>query len=193
MATDNTTLNPGTGGDAMRSLADAAGAKWAAAVATYATTVSPGANVLQIVTPATPMPSQISDGTHTAGVTAAGALKVDQSGSLSSQQAGALAGTPLYAKIAASASGATPIVAAVAGKSIVVLRWSVSANGAVNVNLQSHATTGTATGLHYLTQFASAGGAYCPAGIFATVAGEALDINLSGAVAVGGELTYILI
>ena len=39
-------------------------------------------------------------------------------------------------------------------------------------------------------QFASAGGAYCPLGIMETVAGEALDINNSAAVAVSGELTY---
>ena len=61
----------------------------------------------------------------------------------------------------------------------------------MNVNWQSHTTTSTATGLHYLTQYASAGGAYCPAGIFATASGEALDINLSASVAVGGELTYV--
>ncbi len=104
---------------------------------------------------------------------------------------GTTAVTPQYAPITASSSGATTVVAAVSGKTIYVLRWSLSANGNVNVNWQSHTTTGTATGLHYLTQYASAGGAYCPAGIFATASGEALDINLSASVAVGGELTYV--
>jgi hypothetical protein len=99
--------------------------------------------------------------------------------------------TPQYAPITASASGVTIVVAAVAGRQIVIVRWSLTANGAVNVNWQSHVTTSIATGLHYMTQFASAGGAYCPVGIFATAAGEALDINLSGSVAVGGELTYV--
>ncbi len=99
--------------------------------------------------------------------------------------------TPVYAPITASASGATTIVALQAGKSIYILRWSLTANGSVNMNWQSHSTTTTATGLHYMTQFATAGGSYCPAGIFKTVSGEALDINLSGAVAVGGELTYV--
>ena len=70
--------------------------------------------------------------------------------------------------------------------------WALTANGAVNVNLQSHTTTAIATGLHYLTQYAPAGGAWCPGGIFATLPGEGLDINLSGNVAVGGELTYVL-
>jgi hypothetical protein len=98
-----------------------------------------------------------------------------------------------YAAITASASGATTIVAAIAGKSIIVLRWNITANGNVNVKLQSTTTTAIATGLHYMTQYASAGGAWCPGGIFATVPGEGLDINLSGAQAVGGELTYVAI
>ncbi len=104
---------------------------------------------------------------------------------------GTTAVAPQYAAITSSSSGATTIVSAVAGKKVYVLRWSLSANGNVNVNWQSHTTTGNATGLHYLTQYATAGGAYCPAGIFATTAGEALDINLSASVAVGGELTYV--
>ena len=97
-----------------------------------------------------------------------------------------------FAAITASSSGATTIVAASAGQQIYVLRWNVTANGNVNVNLQSHTTTAIATGLHYLTQYASAGGAWCPGGIFATSPGEALDINLSAAIAVGGELTYVI-
>ena len=99
--------------------------------------------------------------------------------------------TPQYAAITASSSGTTTIVAAVNGQKIYVLRWSLSSNGTVNVKWQSHTTTANATGLHYLTQFAAAGGAWCPAGIFATTAGEALDLNLSASIAVGGELTYV--
>jgi hypothetical protein len=33
--------------------------------------------------------------------------------------------------------------------------------------------------------------AYCPVGHFETAAGEALNINLSGAVAVGGHVVYV--
>ena len=84
-----------------------------------------------------------------------------------------------YAPITASNSGATTIVAAITGKRIIVLRWALTANGTVNANLQSHTTTAIATGLHYLTQFATAYGGWCPGGIFATATGEALDINLS--------------
>lgn len=323
MPTDNTQLNAGSGGNTLRTLADSSSVEWPVAVATYATTVSAGANVLQVVTPSAGLPVaqqgawsvELTDGTHTVAVTTAGALQVDGSavtqpvsgtvaidgtvpvsgtfwqatqpvsvadpvavtgafwqatqpisgtvsiagtvavasvggsveitndtgnpipvsGTVAASQSGAwnlgtvttvttvsavtaitnalpagtnllgkvaeapqvaslyngtTAVTPQYAAITAGSSGATTIVAGVTGKRIYILRWSLSANGNVNVNWQSHATTSTATGLHYLTQFASAGGAYCPAGIFATAVGEALDLNLSAAVAVGGELTY---
>jgi hypothetical protein len=104
---------------------------------------------------------------------------------------GTTAITPSYATFSTSASGATQVVAAVVSKKIYVLRWRVSANGSTNVNLQSHTTTGQATGLAYLTQYASGGGAYCPAGIMATASGEALDVNNSAAIAISGEVTYV--
>jgi hypothetical protein len=119
--------------------------------------------------------------------------QVSASNETSTVYNGTTALTPAFAAIVASSSGATTIVAATGGKKIRVLRWSLSANGAVNVKWQSHVTPTDLTGLHYMTQFATAGGAYCPVGIFQTVTGEALDINLSGAVAVGGELTYVLV
>lgn len=103
---------------------------------------------------------------------------------------GTSAVTPQYAPITASASGATTLVNAVSGKKIYVLAWSLTANGIVTVNFQSHATTSTATGSHYMNQYAHIVGPYCPAGIFATAVGEALDINLSASVSVGGQLTY---
>lgn len=100
--------------------------------------------------------------------------------------------TPKFAKIAASSSGAATVVAAVTSKKIRVLQFYLTGNGAVNANFQSHTTTATATGLVYI---AAAGGGvsvpFSPLGSFETVAGEALDINLSGAVAVGGHLVYV--
>ena len=65
------------------------------------------------------------------------------------------------------------------------------ANAAVNVKFQSHTTPTDLTGLFYL---AANGGFVLPyneAGWFSTLAGEALDINLSGAIAVGGVVGYI--
>jgi large repetitive protein len=99
--------------------------------------------------------------------------------------------TVQYANFSTSSSGATVVVAAVSGKKVYVLRWSVSSNGATNVNLQSHTTTTLATGTRFLTQFASGGGAYCPLGIIATASGESLDVNNSAAVAISGEVTYV--
>jgi hypothetical protein len=106
-------------------------------------------------------------------------------------QDGTTALTPKFAVITASSSGATEVVAAVTSKKIRVLRFSLSANGNVNVKFQSDNTPTDLTGLFYLTQYGGAGAAFCPVGLFETVAGEALDINLSAAVAVGGVLTYV--
>lgn len=106
---------------------------------------------------------------------------------------GLTAVAPQYAKIVASASGATTIVSAVTSKKIVVLKWDLVTAGAVNVKWQSHVTPTDLTGLY---NFAANGGiasGFCPVGHFATIAGEALDINLSGAVAVAGVLTYVAI
>ena len=63
----------------------------------------------------------------------------------------------------------------------------------MNAKFQSHVTPTDLTGLFYLGATSGVGGAYCPLGHFQTVAGEALDINLSGSVAVGGVLTYVLV
>ena len=104
---------------------------------------------------------------------------------------GTTALTPKFATIVASSSGVTNVVAAVGGKRIRVLRLSLVANGAVNVKFQSHVTPTDLTGLFYLAANGGWVESFCPVGIFQTVSGEALDINLSGAVAVGGCLTYV--
>lgn len=98
--------------------------------------------------------------------------------------------TPSFAAVTASASGATTIVSAVASKKIRVLGIFLVCTSAVSVNLQSHTTTATKTGT---MPFAANGGisvSFSPVGWFETVAGEALDINLGGAVAVGGQVVY---
>lgn len=94
------------------------------------------------------------------------------------------------AVVTASASGATQIVAAVTGKKIRVLGIAYSVNAAVNVKWQS-ATTDK-TGLFY---HGGAGhGIVMEAAqgfLFETDSAAALNINLSGAVAVGGQLRYV--
>jgi hypothetical protein len=100
--------------------------------------------------------------------------------------------TPKFKVITASSSGATTIVAAVTSKKIRVLAWDVKVNAAVNFKWQSHVTPTDLTGLYYNAgQGDGVARAFNPVGYFETVAGEALDINLSGAVAVGGVLTYV--
>lgn len=55
MPTDNVPANPGSGSP-VRTLADAGGVEWAAGVCCFGVTISPGANVLQVVTAANPLP-----------------------------------------------------------------------------------------------------------------------------------------
>lgn len=118
-------------------------------------------------------------------------FNVSASSETSQVFSGTTALTPKFAVITASSSGATTIVSAVSSKKLRVLALNLIANAAVNVKWQSHVTPTDKTGLAYL----GANGGYIlpfnPVGWFETVSGEALDINLSGAVAVGGHLTYI--
>ena len=99
-----------------------------------------------------------------------------------------------YKAVTASASGATTIVPApiVPGRQIVVLDITVARSGTVNWNLPSHTTTSVATGLVY-------GAVGSPVilgdgvnGLFSAVPGEA-SINLSGPVAVGALLSYVVL
>lgn len=95
--------------------------------------------------------------------------------------------------VSASSSGDNTVVAAVTGKKIRVLALDISAAGAVDAKLRSD-VGGSAvdmTGLHY---FAAAGAGWqmntLGYGWCETARGKALNLNLSGAVAVGGVLVY---
>jgi hypothetical protein len=92
-----------------------------------------------------------------------------------------------YAAVNRSTTGA--IVAAVAGKKIRVLEYVLSAAGAVNTKWQS-----ASTDLTGLTYFAAAGDnvscPFSPVGHFQTAVNEALNLNFSGAVVVGGHIAY---
>lgn len=131
------------------------------------------------------------DATNGAYVQVKSSVALPASGETSTIYNGVTALTPKFATIVASASGATTIIALVSSKKIRVLAMQLVANAAVNVKWQSHVTPTDLTGLAYL----SANGGYVlpynPVGWFQTISGEALDINLSGAQAVGGSLTYV--
>jgi len=102
----------------------------------------------------------------------------------------AVALTPKFAPIAASSSGDNTVVAAVTDKKIRVLAFRLSCNGAVNAKFQSDTTD--LTGLLYMDAAGKGEvGPFCPVGLFETASGIALQLNLSGAVAVGGYVVYV--
>lgn len=95
------------------------------------------------------------------------------------------------APIAVSTSGSQQIVAAVSGKRIALLAYTLIANGTVNVKWQKDSTD--MTGLLYLIANVGASPAYCPVGMIKTGPSQALNLNLSDSVAVGGHVTYAVI
>lgn len=119
--------------------------------------------------------------------------QVAASAETSTIYSGVTALIPLFSTIVASSSGATTIVSLVSAKRIRVVAVQLIANAAVNIKWQSHVSPTDISGLAYL---AANGGyvlSYNPVGWFQTVAGEALDINLSSSVAVGGSITYVTV
>lgn len=115
--------------------------------------------------------------------------KVSASNETGTVYNGTTALTPKFAVISLATSG--QIVAAVTSKKIRVLQLVLTANAAVNAKFQSHVTPTDLTGLLYLGIDTVVSTGYSPVGHFETLSGEALDLNLSGSVAVGGYLTYI--
>lgn len=100
--------------------------------------------------------------------------------------------TPKFVKIAAASSGNNTLLAAVSAKKIRVLAYNFMGAAAVNAKFQDGAGGTDLTGLKYLDA-AGAGivAPFNPLGWFETTANTLLNLNLSGAVAVGGELVYI--
>lgn len=101
---------------------------------------------------------------------------------------------PAFAKVDTSTSGDNTIVAAEAGRKIKLLSYVLVADGAVFVRWKS----GASTNLSGRLSLAANGGAVAPpanpdAGPWLeTSAGEALVLNLSGAVEVGGHISYVV-
>lgn len=91
------------------------------------------------------------------------------------------------AKISLAASG--DLVAAVAGKSIRVLAYSIVAAGAVTAKFQSGGATDLTGAMSMITGTPLAPGESL-AGHFQTVAGEKLNLVLGSSVQVSGHLTY---
>lgn len=99
---------------------------------------------------------------------------------------------PQYAPIAVASSGDNTVVAAVAGKKILVLAYNYMANGNVNAKWKSGASTDL-TGLAYMQANTGKVAPFGATGWCITAAGQALVLNLSAATAVGGEVVYALL
>jgi hypothetical protein len=99
--------------------------------------------------------------------------------------------TPKFAKIAAASSGDNTLVAAVTSKKIRVLSYNFIANGTVNAKFQSGASGTDLTGLKYCVVNSGLVAPFNPLGWFESASGVLLNLNLSAAIAVGGELVYV--
>lgn len=99
-----------------------------------------------------------------------------------------------FASISTSASGDTTIVAAQPGRKIRVLNYTVIAAGDVSIRWKSGSNNITgAMALATNGGAAPSGTGQSPSGhigLFETNVGEALILNLSAAIAVGGHLAY---
>lgn len=166
---DNTVLNPGVGGDTFRDK-DRSGVKTPVSLIDVG-----GAGAEKLLT---------------AGLgVVANAVPV----ALASDHAAvpvAIALTPKYAWVDVTASGVTALVALVAGKKIRVLSWFAQADAAVNLYFKSH-TGGQISATKRLLANQSVSKAESSLGHFETVAGEALEVNLSTAANVGIDLVYV--
>lgn len=102
-----------------------------------------------------------------------------------------------HSAISASSSGDNTVVAAVTGKKIKVLNYTMIAATDVSATWKSGAST-SLSGAMPLTNNSGAApsaGVSTPAGLvplFETAQGEALVLGLSSAVLVAGHLTYVL-
>lgn len=129
-------------------------------------------------------------GTVTNTVTVSGTGGI-QSNYTTSVFDGTTALVPKFAKIAAAGSGDNTIVAAVSGKKIRVLAYNFMSAGTVNAKFQSGASGTDLTGLAYMVANTGKVAPYNPVGWFETGVNTLLNLNLSAAIAVGGELVYI--
>ena len=102
--------------------------------------------------------------------------------------------TPKFAKISTASSGNSSLVALVSAKKIRVTSMFLVANAAVTVYFRSGGGTAICgDGTNGLSLAANSGFVlpFNPVGYFESASGEALEINLSGAIIVAGSLTYV--
>ena len=98
----------------------------------------------------------------------------------------------LFAAISAASSGNNEIVAAVTARKIRVLGFFFVSPVDVAVRFESSAGGDPLTGVMSIGEKGPVLTAQNPLGLFETVAGENLNMELGGAVQVSGGLTYVL-
>lgn len=96
-----------------------------------------------------------------------------------------------YAVIDHATSGDNTLVAAVTGKKIRVLSYTLVAAAAVTVRFESGASGTALTGQMSLAANGGVSCAFNPGGWFETAAGQLLNLELSAAQSVDGHLSYI--
>ena len=99
--------------------------------------------------------------------------------------------TVKFAVIDDAVSGDNTLVAAVTGKKIRVLNYTLVTSAAVNVRFESGAGGTALTGVMEFDANSGASVDCGHTGCFQTAAGALLNLELSGAVSVDGHLTYI--
>lgn len=92
--------------------------------------------------------------------------------------------------IGVSVSGDNPIVAAVAGRRIKVVAYSIQATGTVNVKWKDGGGADLSGAFNFQAREGNAFGVPAPSWMFGTQAGQSLLLNLDGSVAVNGFVTY---
>jgi len=96
-----------------------------------------------------------------------------------------------YAAINVAGSGNNTLVAAVTGKKIRVLSLTLVVASAVTARFESGASGTALTGEMQLAANAQYQLGFNPGGHFETVAAALLNLELSGAIACDGHLTYV--
>lgn len=99
--------------------------------------------------------------------------------------------TPKFVAIDAASAGNNTILAAVVGKKIRVLSYTLIASADVTVRFEDGAGGTALTGQMQLGANGGASVTYSPVGHFETTANTLLNLELSGATSVDGHLTYI--
>lgn len=102
-----------------------------------------------------------------------------------------IATTVKFSVIDAATLGDNTIVAAVGSKKIRVLSLCLVASGAVTARFESAASGTALTGQMVLPSGGILSLGFNPSGWFETIAGQLLNLELSGAVSVDGCLSYV--